>query len=1055
VTGIHSADAAGSASLRVPSLGDAPAFDERRAARIAREMYALDARATRLPSERDQNFLLETPRGERLVLKIANAGEDSAMLDAQQSALTHLASGGGRTPRIIRTVTGAAMAEATGADDRRHIVWAVTHLPGITLARVTRRSPALLEDYGHAIGALRRGLAGFDHPAIHRDFYWDLANGRRVVDGYRALVDDVVLGATIDTLVERFDERVAPRLQALRRAAIHNDLNDHNVLVGGGDDLWSRNQRITGIVDFGDMVHSFAIGDLAIAAAYVMLDAPDPLAAVAALVRGHHAESPLDENELAVLPGLISLRLCASACIAADQRRQRPDNAYLDVSQAAIRRTLPALASIPFGLAEAVFRDACGLEASATSGRVRDWLKRNHGSFASVLDADLRTEPCTVLDLSVGSALISGDERENAEPALTRRVFGAIHERGTQIGVGRYDEPRLLYTSSFFAGGANPLEERRTIHIGLDLFDEAGTPVYAPIAGTVHAFADNHAPLDYGPLIILRHETDDGTEFFTLYGHLSRESLEGLRIGKAIARGDRIATMGTPAVNVGWTPHVHLQVITDLLELGTDYPGVARASQRAVWRSLSPDPNLIVGIPAERFPAPAPAKSQALADRHRSLGRNLSVAYREPLRIVRGWKQYLFDDEGRRYLDGYNNVPHVGHAHPAVVRAGAEQMAVLATNTRYLNDIVNEYAARLTATLPEPLRVCYLLNSASEANELALRLARAHTARRDMIVLEAAYHGNTTSLIDLSPYKHGGPGGSGTPRWVHVAPLPDDYRGPWKRDDRDAGAKYALRVSGIIAEQAADGHSIAGFIAESCPSVGGQIMLPPGYLDAVYARVRKAGGVCIADEVQTGLGRIGTHFWAFESQGVVPDIVVMGKPLGNGHPLAAVVTTREIADSFDNGMEFFSTFGGNTVSCAIGLAVLDVMRDERLQDNALAVGEHLLGRLRALMSRHVLIGDVRGSGLFLGVELVLDRETLAPAAAEASYVVDRMREIGILLGTDGPLHNVVKIRPPMPFTRDDAELLASALDQVLGEITTWDEKPIDGGDGQGIGVPIS
>lgn len=1034
MTGLHSADAPGSARLQMPSLDEAPAFDEQAAARIARELFALDARATRLPSERDQNFLLEPSRGEPLVLKIANAGEDPAMLDAQQGALSHLASRTDRTPRLVRTVTGDAMGEATGPDGRRHLVWAVTNLPGVTLASVERRTPALLEDFGRTIGALRRGLAGFDHPAIHRDFYWDLANGRRVVGDYRSLIDDPMLGATIDTLVERFDRQVGPRLASLRRAANHSDLNDHNVLVGGGNDLWSRNQRITGVVDFGDMVHSYAIADLAIAAAYVVLDASDPLGAVAALVRGHHAESPLEEDELAALPGLIALRLCASACIAAEQRRQRPDNAYLDVSQAAIRRTLPALAAIPFGLAEAVFRDACGLEASASSARVRKWLRTHQRSFASVLDVDLRTEPCTVLDLSIGSPLISGDERENAEPALTGRISGARNRRGTRIGVGRYDEPRLLYTSSFFAAGSNPLEGRRTIHIGLDLFAEAGTPIYAPFAGTVHAFADNHAPLDYGPLIILRHETDDGTEFFTLYGHLSRESLAGLTAGAAIARGDRIATMGTPEVNVGWTPHLHLQVITDLLELGTDFPGVARASQRAVWRSLSPDPNLIVNIPAERFPAQTPPKSETLADRRRHLGSNLSVAYREPLRIVRGWKQYLFDDEGRRYLDGYNNVPHVGHAHPRVVRAGAEQMAVLSTNTRYLSDIVNEYAERLTATLPEPLRVCYLLNSASEANELALRLARAHTARRDMIVLEAAYHGNTTSLIDLSPYKHAGPGGTGAPDWVHVAPLPDDYRGPWKRDDPDAGEKYAERVGDLIAQQRKAGRAIAGFIAESCPSVGGQIMLPPGYLAAAYAHVREAGGVCIADEVQTGLGRIGTHFWAFEAQGVVPDIVVMGKPLGNGHPLAAVVTTPAIAASFDNGMEFFSTFGGNTVSCAVGLAVLDVMREERLQENALAVGEQLLGRLRSLMARHPLIGDVRGSGLFLGVELVKDHATLEPAAAEATYVVDRMRELGILLGTDGPHHNVVKIRPPMPFTREDGELLAAALDRVLGEL---------------------
>jgi 4-aminobutyrate aminotransferase-like enzyme len=266
-------------------------------------------------------------------------------------------------------------------------------------------------------------------------------------------------------------------------------------------------------------------------------------------------------------------------------------------------------------------------------------------------------------------------------------------------------------------------------------------------------------------------------------------------------------------------------------------------------------------------------------------------------------------------------------------------------------------------------------------------------------------------------------------------PIPDVYRGTFKSDDYQAGTKYASHVADAIARVRASRRGIAGFIAETCPSVGGQIVFPPGYLAAVYEHVREAGGVCIADEVQTGLGRMGTSVWAFEDQGVVPDIVVLGKPLGNGHPIGAVVTTGEIAQTFDNGMEFFSTFGGNTVSCAIGLAVLDVLRDEGLQAHALRTGERLLAGLRPMVDRFAIVGDVRGSGLFLGVELVRDRATLEPGGEEASYVSNRMREMGILLGTDGPYHNVVKIRPPMPFGADDADLLVDALGHVLAELT--------------------
>jgi 4-aminobutyrate aminotransferase-like enzyme len=387
--------------------------------------------------------------------------------------------------------------------------------------------------------------------------------------------------------------------------------------------------------------------------------------------------------------------------------------------------------------------------------------------------------------------------------------------------------------------------------------------------------------------------------------------------------------------------------------------------------------------------------------RQRLLGRNLSVAYEKPLHIVRGEMQYLYDDEGRRYLDAYNNVAHVGHCHPQVVAAGQRQMEVLNTNTRYLSDLILEYAEKLTATLPESLSVCFFVNSGSEANELAIRLARAHTKARELIVLDHAYHGNTTTLIDISPHKHDARGGEGAPAWVHKASLADP--------------QHVLDIiHGLRAP-------LCGFIAESMPSVAGQIVLPDGFLNTIYEAVRTAGGICIADEVQTGLGRIGTHFYAFEKYGVVPDVVVLGKPIGNGHPLGAVITTRAIANSFDNGMEFFSTFGGNNVSCAIGLKVLEVVQEENLQAHALKVGDRLLAGLHELNPRHEVIREIRGCGFFLGVELV----------HEAGAVVNQMRERGILLGTEGPRHNVIKIRPPMPFSMEDADQLVEMLDEVF------------------------
>jgi 4-aminobutyrate aminotransferase-like enzyme len=514
---------------------------------------------------------------------------------------------------------------------------------------------------------------------------------------------------------------------------------------------------------------------------------------------------------------------------------------------------------------------------------------------------------------------------------------------------------------------------------------------------------------------------------------LSKESIAKLFIGQPVSRGEAFAKIGRTAENGGWPPHLHFQIIADLLELNENFPGVARASERAIWTDLCPDPNLLLGIPSTHFPPQERSSTGTLLERRSLMGHNLSLSYQRPLKIVRGWRQYLYDETGRAYLDVYNNVPLVGHSHPKVVDAVRNQLDLLNTNTRYLHDNVVRYAEGLTRKLPEALRVCYFVNSGSEANELAIRLARTHTNFDDVIVLEHAYHGHTNTLIDISPYKFDGPGGKGRKSWVHVAPIADDYRGLYRRGERDLAVRYAAHVEEILHCLQVEGRGAAAFIAETMPSVGGQIVFPPGYLAEVYRHVRAAGGVCIADEVQVGFGRLGTHFWGFETQDVVPDIVVLGKPIGNAFPLAAVVATTEIAASFDNGMEFFSTFGGNPVSCAAGLAVLDVLEEEQLQGNALRVGNDLLRRLRSLQERYPLIGDVRGSGLFLGLDMVQDRATREAATMQASYICNRLRERGVLTGTDGPYHNVIKLRPTLIFSDRDTELFVTTLDAILGE----------------------
>jgi 4-aminobutyrate aminotransferase-like enzyme/Ser/Thr protein kinase RdoA (MazF antagonist) len=1008
---------------------NSPGFTAENAAAIARKIFGIEATASPLASERDQNFTLETTGGERFVLKIANAAEDRALLDAQNAAMTHVARETGLAPRVISVGGTSIFQESTGG--ATHFVRLLTWIPGAALGDVRRQSSVLVEDIGRRLGEIDRALLQFDHPAAHRRFHWDVAHASAVVAGSAGQIQDGDLQTRIRHWTGQLAVRVDPIVASLRRSVIHNDANDYNIIVDTSGDVWNRSERVAGLIDYGDIVHSFTCADLAIAMAYVMLDKREPLQAAAALVKGYHAARPLDDAEIAALFDLARLRLCMSVAIAADQQRQRPDDAYLGVSQGPIARTLPALMVIHRRFAEATFRYACGLDPVPATTRLVGWLSTHE--CAPVV----RAEPGSTitLDLSVGSPLVSGDPAQNLHPALTARIDDRLREAAATAGIARYREPRLLYTGATF--GAPHDRNRRTVHLGIDLFVQPGTPVHAWLDGTVHVARDNAAPLDYGPVVILAHRTDAGDVFYTLYGHLSRESLASLPVGREIQRGEAFATVGSADVNGGWTPHVHFQVIADILDLGADFPGVCRVPELPVWEAFAPDPgaSMVPAFSAARidpFPRESLDTPAALAARHRATGRNVSIGYREPLKLVRGWMQYVFDATGRRYLDAYNNVPHVGHCHPAVVRAASDQLRVLNTNTRYLHESLALFAERLTATLPSPLRVCYFVNSGSEANELALRLARAHTRRRSMIVLDAAYHGNTTSLIDISPYKFAGPGGEGAPSWVYTVPLPDVYRGVFRASEPDAGRKYAELVAATVARLEAEG-GICAFIAESAPSVGGQLILPVGYLSHAYASVRSAGGVCIADEVQTAYGRMGTHFYAFEPQQVVPDIVVLGKPIGNGYPLGAVVTTAEIAESFDNGMEFFSTFGGSTVSCAVGLAVLTVVERAGLQEHARQVGERMLGGLRALAGRHAIVGDVRGSGLFLGVELVQDRDSLQPASEEAAYVVNRMREEGVLIGTDGPFHNVLKIRPPMPFDEGDADRLVTTLDSVLAE----------------------
>ena len=1006
-----------------------PQFSLEDAVRIIFQVYGLETTAEELPGERDRNYLLKKDGISVYILKIAATSEKRETLEFQNAALNHLAKLKlpFQSPHIIPSNTGEEITLVPDDEGNEHAVRLLTYLPGRVLAKVNPHTSEFLKDFGTFIGSLSNALVTFEHPATHRDFYWDLKNSPRSVAEYRGLIQEGERRDIVDYFNELFEEKVIPRIRGLRTSVNHNDGNDYNVLVEKG---WSNEFRQFGLLDFGDMVYTCTVFELAIATAYAILDKPDPLSAAANIIAGYHEQFPLTEEEIELLFPMICQRLITTICVQAHQLLMEPDNKYLGITVAPAWDALKILRSIHPNQAWYQFRAACGLSPHPNNDKVTAWLNRNQKSFLKLLGSDIDYSNVSIIDLSVGSKDYAAPDEVSNPKKFAAMVESKLLQDGTNLGIGRYNEARMIYAGSQYS--TKEMTESRTVHIALDFFTGSGTPVYAPLDGVIHSFKNNDLPFDNGPTIVLEHKTDDGTPFYTLYGHLSLDSIANIEVGQTIVWGQEIGRIGEYPTNGGWPSHLHFQIILDMLDFEGDYFGACWPSQRNIWTSICPDPNLIVGLSPDIFPSRGLTSEEILEIRGTHFGRNLRVSYRKPIKMVRGYMQYLYDEDGRQYLDCVNNVPHVGHSHPVVVKAIQDQAKVLYTNTRYLHDNLALYAERLASTLPDPLSVCFFVNSGSEANELALRLAKAHTKKDGFIVLEGAYHGNTDNLVGLGHYKHAGPGGMGPPDNVQVVSNPDSYRSAYGSDTK-AGKKHAEDVKTGIDWIRERGHPVAAFICEPVMSCAGQVVFPPEYLKYAYKYIRDAGGVCIADEVQIGFGRMGTHFWGFETQGVIPDIVTLGKPIGNGHPLGAVVTTPEIADSFNTGMEFFSTTGGNTVSCAAGLAVLDVIESENLQENARIVGDYLKEELVKLQSRHPIIGDVRGIGLFIGIELVKSGEVLPPAAEEAHYIVNRIRELGVLLSVDGTMHNVLKIKPPIIFSKEDADRLVATLELVLSE----------------------
>jgi hypothetical protein len=1006
--------------MNVLSVFDSPKpqfSDAEIATNLARD-FGLKGSLKPLVSERDQNAQVRTGTAD-YVLKISNAAENREFLELQNAVLRHVASVDENLgiPHLVAAQAGEDIVDWRSPSGT-HAVRLLTYLNG-SLFSTEPRGLDTLASLGRFMGRLSAALKGFGHRAAHRQgFLWNLDEASAT----KVWIDDIVEPANrglVERIFARYDERVLPSLPELRAAVIHQDANDNNILV-------NEIGEVSGLIDFGDLTFGRQINELAVTLAYALLDRQDIYKAAHPLIAGYAKAFPLEPLETELLFDLVAARLAMSVAISSHRAKDFPDNSYLLVSQAPAFRLLARLDQTNPDLLAAFAREAAGLPPVANHDRIVSWLSSSACRPKPLFDFELRDAGRFVVEMKTDAP---GMEHRGNPDAYWNWLRQKLAAENARYAIGLYGEDRDVYQGDQFRTAASP--EWRSQHLGVDFFIEAGTPLYAPLDGKVLSVVDNAAPYDYGPTVILEHEAD-GVPFWTLYGHLSRQCLELLSPGVSVKAGQALGAIGGSSVNGGWAPHLHFQIMTDRLGMTGDFPGAGQPGLWPVWNKISPDPNVLLKLAPESFRTDMPDPALLLQRRADLLGPSLSISYRHKLEIVRGEGAYLFDHRGRAYVDGVNNICHVGHSHPHVVEAIARQAAILNTNTRYLHETILDYAERLGRKFPKPLSVVYMVCSGSEANELALRMARNVTGRRNVITLDWGYHGNTSGLIDVSPYKFNRKGGQGKPDHVEIATLPDPYRGPYKGYSKETASAYVTSIDQcveIIGKKTGQGP--AAFIAEAISGCGGQVMFPKTYLAQAAARVRNAGGLVIVDEVQTGFGRVGTTFWAHELQDVVPDIVTLGKPIGNGHPMAAVITTPEIARAFANGMEFFSSFGGNPVSAAAGMAVLDVIEQEDLQAKALVTGNYLRKRLETLAQRFEIIGDVRGEGLFLGVEMVKDRVTLDPATVEAGDVINRLREMGILLSTDGPFDNVLKIKPPLAFGLSEADRMADALEAVL------------------------
>lgn len=959
---------------------------------IARECYGIDATATELGSNQDRNFLLTEPDGARSVLRIDNPVFRDDAREAQHAALDAYRAAGVAVPRVLSGLDGETTQQWHGFAVRRS-----EFAEGEPLVDAGYLAPVVLAEFGALAAASVLALADLDHPGLDREQMWDMRVAHEQIIALAPSIADSILRRRVLAAADEAAAALAPVAEDLAVQAIHGDLTDDNVMGRRGAD--SRLHPHT-VLDLGDLGLGWRVAELAVCAASMLHhEASRPLR-VLDTIAAFHRSSPLSSAEAHAVWPLIVLRAALLVASGWRQLEIDGDNDYARERVAGEQAIFDAATLIPLVEATAHVSARLGLDGPTFDAPV------DQGYELSALLPDL-VGGVAVVDPGVEAESL--DAGRWSEPDVESQLVAAAYAGGARVAVVPYGVFRLTRTAIDASDAAPTWPVETELHIA----PGPSSRLTAPAAGELTVSGGQ-----------VRIDTGDGWEVVLRSAEIEQVRGGSVERGEAIGRlaasfEERVIVVGVRRTDAPTLPPA------------SDGALLVEPDRVAAWRRLTADPAALLGI------APHAQRDEAadeLQRRDRIFAEAQERYYEHPPQIERGWRHHLIDTTGRSYIDMVNNVAGLGHAHPLVADAANRQLRTLATNSRFLFRDLAEYSERLLALMPEGsgLDTVLLVNSGSEAVDLAIRLAQAATGRRTIVALREAYHGWTMASDAVTTSAYDNPDALGTrPDWVHVADVPNRFRGTYRGED--TARRYLDDLASDLDRLAADGRSLAGFICESVLGNAGGVLLPDGYLAGAYELVRARGGLCIADEVQVGFGRMGSTFWGFEQSGVTPDIVTIAKPMGNGFPIGGVITSRRIADALSAQGQFFSSAGGSMLSCRVGIAVLDAMVEDDLQRNALVVGARLAAGLEGLAERHPLVGPVHGTGLYLGVELVRDRETMEPAAAEAAAICERMRELGVIVLTTSERSNVLKIKPPLCLTAESADHAVRTLDRVLAE----------------------